>query len=707
MPKASPSSNKRGGMFARPMRRHASFAVVSPQKAIAARSAAKKGPEGRASLRSKRSTDRGWQRDAYDYAETIGEVGYIHHLKSMLVSRCNLVVWERTGVTGKATADEANPIPIPARRANGETATGTSEGVEWVESENPATLAVMEAFVGPQGGQRELKRRAALHLSIGGESILVGTETEDINRVPTGALWEFLSTEEIEIDNSGKVTRNVDVGTPYTLDEDRHYFARLWRADARFSDRADSEMKRVLSLCREVILLSQMVDAVTRSRLSAGLLYIPEEVDFPVEDHEDTDTDVEHDDTEGLTQFVEELISHMSAAVEDRDDTAALVPLVMRGPAEYVDSVRLIDLARDLDTWAKDLREEVLVRIARGLDIPPEIFEGKTSLSHWTAWSVDADLLAKHVIPLGELIAEFVTVAYMRPMLEECYGFTPEQSGRFEVRLDASPITARSDESNAARLLHDKVKLSDKALLEANGFDEGDLPSADEFRVRMAIQFATSAPVSLGPIMIPLIPGFEDVDFSAMNQGNEPGGVQDPLGVDGGADGAGVGDSDQSGQGLPPDAGPLTTAALLPARLGQAADAAYERAMERAGAKITGKAKGSQQAALRALDKLDVLPAVTAADLAELGLSLDDLFDGAWDRLAETATVICAQTFTEVGVEPMVAADRAALVATALCENLREWIEADPHRRVHRREGGLRVPAALVDRALMAASVTL
>ena len=303
------------------------------------------------------SNDDAWQRDGYTYNELVGEVGFVNNLTANTVAAADLRI---------VRSDEKG---------------------DWVESTDPRAQSVMDAFVGPIGGIEELLRRASLHMQIAGESWLVGTQIVDEFEIPLGILWEFLSTEEVKVDADGNVIRNPS-GTRQSaygsksaighLDEDV-YIARLWRSDPRWSDRADSPMKRVLPICREVVVLTQVVDAIAKSRLSAGILFIPDEMSFGP----DNETEDPGDDTDDIDEFMQELISHLSAPVDDRTSAAALVPLLLRGAAELGDKVQLIEIARDLDNLYQELRQEALHRVARGLDIPPEMMEGKGSLNHW------------------------------------------------------------------------------------------------------------------------------------------------------------------------------------------------------------------------------------------------------------------------------------------------------------------------------------
>ena len=274
-----------------------------------------------------------WQRDAFAYNEMIGEVGYLHNLTANLVSTCELRVVEEEW---------------------------TPDGLLMAESNDPRVTRVMAAFTGPQGGQKELKRRAALHLQIAGESYLLGTPLTDEFSRPAGFSWEFVSTEEVKVQAQGNrqiIRRNpTGVGDRDAgfIDVDA-FIARLWRPDPRFSHRPDSPMRRVLPICRELVMLSEVVDSIAKSRLSSGLLFVPEEMSFgPINETEGMD------DTDDLDEFTETLVQHMSAPVEDRTSAAGLVPLVVRGAAEFGDKIRLVDLARNLDESYQTLRDELL-----------------------------------------------------------------------------------------------------------------------------------------------------------------------------------------------------------------------------------------------------------------------------------------------------------------------------------------------------------
>jgi hypothetical protein len=448
--------------------------MVAPQPNLAAVSSAALARIDAWTVPARRGHE--WQRDAFSFNELIGEIGYLNNLVANLVSTCELrVVERRIGV----------------------------DGLEMEESSDPRAARVMAAFTGPQGGQKELKRRAAMHLQIAGESYLLGTPLKDKFDRAAGFMWEFLSTEEIRV-TAGQGKQQIKRNASGLSDGDagfvdvEAFIARLWRPDPRYSMRADSPMKRVLPICRELVVLSEVVDSIAKSRLSSGMLFIPEEMSFgPINETEAPN------DSDDFDEFIATLVEHMSAPVRDRTSAAGLVPLVVRGAAEYGDKIRLVQLAQDLDATFHDLRMELLDRLAKGLDAPPEIIGGKAGLNHWSSYNVDADLIGKHVNPVGEMIAEFITVAYLRPMLAEFEYLSDDEVQRFELVFDSRILTARQDEGPAATGAWDRLALSDTSYLRANGFELDDYPSEDERKRRTLEKVLMADPGTYGPLLLP------------------------------------------------------------------------------------------------------------------------------------------------------------------------------------------------------------
>lgn len=655
----------RSRLFRREPSRRGSFAMTQPHraKAYVSSSALRKIKER--PLATTASQDQAWQAEAYSYADEIGEVGYVLNLKANMVAAASLVVVEDQAVE----QEDGN--------------------VQWEEqlSLDARAQRVMDALVGPVGGQAELMRRGALQLATAGETYLVGTAIEE-NGLSLGILWEFLSTEELRVSRGQEYTRRSSgtTGQGQDLPEDS-YVARCWRAHARFSDLADSEMRRVLQICKEVVTLTQMVDAIAKSRLNAGIFFVPEEMTLVGEEELEPGAETgeleEGDEPDAFTAMLEE---HMAAPVKDRTSAASLVPLIVRGPADLGEKMKLIELSRQLDTWAQELRREALERLATGLDTPPEIMQGKGGLNHWTGYNVDDDFIAKHVVPLGNLLAEFLSYAYLRPMLEEFEGVDGETAARFRIVFDPSTITARPDTAATAQRAYELGELSRDAYLRRSGIDEGEAPSPEERGQRILLDLIKIAP-SIFAELITELPGLESVDVTKLHLAAPS---EDEAGGGSKASGAGVPQGikvpivDRTSGGGEPSRNQV----LLTAELAVATDAAIERALERAGTKLVTKARKDPTLRDRfaQVSKERALQMVRPDELVALGFGNGCLFDGAWDGLAMKARAWIKPQLEEAGMDPLTADERAAFAASQLCQLAGDWarsnaISAVPGRR--------------------------
>ena len=626
-----------------------------------------------------------WQREAYGYADVIGELGYVVNLTANTVAEGNVIPseWDEEARAYKPTEDER------VRR-------------------------VWRAFVGPRGGQAELLRKAAIHMQTAGESYLVGTPLKTDRSQYGGLEWEFLSTEEIRVEGlTGKRTikrnragRGTDGG--YVTVE--AFVTRMWNSDARYSDRAYSMVKRNLPICREIVVLTQVVDAIAKSRLAAGILFVPDEMSFGPEDEKENPGD----DTDDIDEFTQELLEHLQAPVDDRTSAASLVPLILRGAAELGKEVRLIEVARDLDRLYQDLRQEAIGRLGGGLDIPPEVMAGKSGLNHWTGYNIDAEYVTKHVVPLAGGILDFITEAYMRPMLKTFEDMTAAEAGRFSLRYDPSPIMKRADSGPSARAAYDRIGvLSGEAYRRENGFDEADKPDDEETRRRLLEEILLRRPLEMAPIILPLL--YPDEDLSGFPEVIVPVnevGQGSPALTPGGGD-APVGDL-EDGQDEPvPIEADASVGTDMPAaerelidRLATAADAALERALEKAANRILSKLNGRDNEPLRdqlkSLDRHEVFGSTPSSVLTGISETPAGLMIGAWDTFADKSKGWIRAYMIEAGVETYLADDQADLITRELVEMLEVHAMSATRRPLRVGENGLRVPNELVERAMEA-----
>lgn len=680
-------------LFARETKRHGDFAMVMP-RATAGLKQIKEGFEPR-NLRD------GWARDAYVFADEIGEVGFVMNLQANTGAQCAL---------------QPQKYDVETR--------------QWLETDDERVLRVHAAFVGPQGGSAELMRRGFLHLGIAGETLLLGSPVDEVD-LSYGLHWEFLSSEELVLQRGGKAVRKFDGNSGEALG-DEYYLARIFRSHPMFSALADSPMRRVLAICQEIINLTQMVSGIVRSRLAAGILYVPEEITFATDaDPDDPDSDLDEGDLRDMVEvFLKQLAEHLRAPVEDRASAAALVPLLMRGPAELFDKIGLIEVARGLDTYAQDLRKEALARLAAGLDIDPALIEGAASLNHWTLYQVDANFVTKQVRPTGDLLARALTEVYLRTMLETFEGMEPTEVRLYRWIFDPAAIMARTDEAASSRILYDMNVLSEDALLRANGFADADAVEDDELNKRLAMQMLLRDPANMGPVVSDVL-GLQGWDWSKLPSaaGGSPFGTP---GAPGAPPGPGSLGAPAPRKGLPPlNATPpangqppnpnqqfpdKTTGmqeppnpgfSLLVDRLAVAADAAVERALEKAAARFVTKARRVEGLRQRVehVQGTAVLTAVSPSDLLSVDCPPAMLLAKAWDSFGDNARRWVKTYAMNLGADQLSADDLAALASSKLCESLQELMTLNMHERLPVTGNGTKVNSALISNALRAAGV--
>lgn len=610
-----------------------------------------------------------WQPTAYALSSQIGEVGFLLNLKANTVAKCRLQ---------------------PQRRI-----AGTDE---WEDTDDPRAIRVMRAFYGPSGGTPEILRRATLHYEIAGEGYLIGTPVKDDRGRAAGLLWEMLSPVEVKVEK-GKAKRTpggMGGGGQVDVPIDG-YYARMIHQDAAFSGRSDCVIRRMLPIMEEILLLTQVVDAVAKSRLIAGLLFMPNDISFGNDDESDEDWD----DSESGDPFEEELEAYIKRAIEDRSSPNSLVPGLLRAPGitdghPTKDLIGIIDLAKGLDTLYQELRSESLTRLSAGLDAPPEMITGKGGLNHWTGYNIDAEFVSKHVVPPGEFITEFFTGSYFRPMLKVFESMDREEAEEFRLRFDTSPITARVDAGTTTKEAHDRGIASDLAYARSIGLDVGDMPDPVERKRRTLEGIMLAQPVALGGIVLPMLypddpqiaAAASEWPTSAPVQSNDPlpGGQKDPNEVT-----------------VPTPRGPNLSERELVQRLAVAADAELEAALKVAGNRVItkiGLVDSKEAAVLRAQRRQEVLSMVGHEKIEALGVEVADLFAGCFDGLVERGTDWIRDYLMAAGLDSYLAEEQAQVAMRELKNLLTLHAESATRRRIRRDSNGLRVPLELVEMAL-------
>lgn len=523
-----------------------------------------------------------WQGEAWDYFDDIGELKYGANFLANAIARLRLFV-------GIRPAPEADPVPLS--KLKGPEVPGGAEQAE-------DALARIQS---PFGGHADLLRVGALNLTVAGEFFLIGRtkienaaeEPDDPSLTRVADQWEARSVDELEARADGKYLLKSDGFEPDLLiDGTTAFVLRIWQSHPRFRNKPDSPVRGVRSACEELLLLEKAARALTRSRPgSAGLLLVPDELSFgPVDPSTSEGADPKQD------PLLKDLIDSMVTPIRDEDSAAAIVPMLVKGKAEFLKEMRHLSLERPFDEMIEKRTDRALRRLAQGINLPVEVLLGMGDLNHWSAWLVDESNFKAHIEPLAATLMEGLTVGYLHAAMAADEESPIEAvDNPFVIWYDPASLVVRPNRSSDAT---EGVKLGAiglKKWREVNNFEEADAPTPEE------------------------------LDVISRMQGRKPG------------------ETDTTGERNPPDReGVQASASRKPLgdrlasidsslrhRLYAASDAAFHRSLERAGSVLASRANRNSTA--RALvsavvDRTTVAAALGPSLVADIaGGDVDDM----------------------------------------------------------------------------------
>lgn len=432
-----------------------------------------------------------WQREAWEYYDAIGEVKYAFQLVGAVMSRLRIAA-------SLVLDEDATPVSIGSFIADRE-AQNAEERVEFARKQitppdsftdevlSYARVLVRDLGSG-HGGISGLLRDFAVNLSIPGECYLVNYQGR----------WQIYSTSEIVIRRGDKKvflrkfrTNSTGVGAgPSQYDEElppSTFIGRIWRPHPRFTYEPDSSMLALRDPCNELLTLQQMIRGVARSRMNAGILFVPDGLSVAAS------VLTEDDDDEDL--FEQELYESMTAPISDEAAASAIVPMIVRGPGELSDQLKHIQFGREADQWLITRADRVLESIMQGIDVPKDLVTGLANVKYSNAVVIDESLYKSHIEPLALLFCDAVTTMYLRPAMKSQFpDLTDEDLMSLCVWYDPSEVVSRPDPANSANDGYDKFVLSGSAWRRAHGFSNTDAPTEAELALRLALEKTTVPP---------------------------------------------------------------------------------------------------------------------------------------------------------------------------------------------------------------------
>lgn len=564
-----------------------------------------------------------WQVDAWTMRRNCGELRYASAYLGNSASRMRL--YPAAYVPG-----ETNPIPAEEAGLDPALIAAAHDSLSRLGAGSPTALA-------------GLMRKQTENAEIAGEWYLIGT----VDPLTSIESWSIRSTSETVITADGKFgirdaasgqggssTLGVDWLNPAST-----YITRMWWPDPEYAALADSPVRAVLDILEELLLLSRDVRATARARLANnGILKWPDSLEVI----HNAATQV----GEGEDPLLAEFMAAATASLTDEGAASTVVPIIVKGPAEALKELSHMPIERKNTENGTATRQELIGRLATGLDLPSEVLTGKADLNHWTAWQVDDDSFRHHIEPIVIVQVDALTTGFLWPDLDS-RGFDPEQVRRIVVWYDPTDLVTHPDRTADALQLWDRFAINDATLRRVTGFQESDAPKELEILIRMASRLRTLDPAiqsavlrkiddTIPEIPVSQVPGALPVEPATGGTGGPTGIVPPPA-----APVEGPPATAQPGTGTPADRAaavralvdrvrpapraitaappppvPPTLAARIAAvpqakmaacrrltdidrslrdRLLTAANAALQRGLERAGAKVVTKVNGASR----------------------------------------------------------------------------------------------------------------
>lgn len=422
-----------------------------------------------------------WQREAWVGYERVGEVHYGFNLLANLLSRVRIYA-AAVGEANEAPADVTQPVG--KKRLSPKLAKDAAAVMSELQRADFASQV----------------RTFSLNLSVAGECYLINMPGR------YGSQWVIRSVDEIQLRAGGAVVvNNRGSGREMQTLPESTYIARIWRPNPRYTREPDSSMLGVADSIEELLMLERLVRAAIRSRLNAGLLFVPDGIagagakttaepviEEPGEDPMETLAKQSTVDPSG--PFMSQLMESMMTPVTDEGSASALVPMLATGPGELGAMIKHVTFERASDEWLVKRIEAALERVLQGIDIPKEIVTGLEGVKYSNAVVIDENLYKSNIEPLALAFVDALTEVYLRPVLKSPqYGYSDEDLKGLVVWYDPSEIVTRPNSANEANEGVDRLMLSPAAWRREHGYAESDAPDEDQLAL-MLIQKMSALP---------------------------------------------------------------------------------------------------------------------------------------------------------------------------------------------------------------------
>jgi len=402
------------------------------------------------------STTQEWQRQAWYFYDTVGEL--------------------RAPVTWLANA--VSKADVYAAELDPETGTVTGP------TENAQAQAAASQVLGGVAHRAQLQQTIAIQWQVPGESFVIIRPRSAVRGVPQPDEWLVLSGSAVRVKGTAWEYTDPRTLARVTLGANDRLI-RVWAPHPNEQSRADSSVRPALVPLQEIEKASQNIASRLDSRLAGnGLLFVPQEVDFPQGDAASV--------AQALMDFLYEA---MEASLTNPGNASAQVPIVVTVPGEFIGQIQHLDIATAMDAVVTELRRDALSRLAATLDMPKPVAEGtQGDMNHWSAWQVSEDAYKVFIEPLLDRVGDALTEYWFRPALEAMGVQNPEN---YVLAWDTSSIVERPGQVEDLNWLYENILISDDYRRAQSGVPDDAVPDEDEKRRRELMKLVEISPAIL------------------------------------------------------------------------------------------------------------------------------------------------------------------------------------------------------------------
>jgi hypothetical protein len=553
--------------------------------------------------------DHRWQWESWRHYDICGELRFVVNWIGNAISRCRLYAADVSddGTVGDETGDAQAKL-------------------------------IAETMFGSPAAKAQAQRLMGINMMVAGDVFIVaeGYQNTGQDGTPDQDKWYVCSSSEVFRRGDDIMVRRsiTHGGGTYRLDPAKDLLIRAWNPHPRRHDAADSTTRAILPVLRELESCTKRVFAELDSRLlGAGMLLLPDNIDFPRQP----------DDPPGIEGLTAVLTRTMATSLQQRDNAAAIVPIMLQASVEALDKIKHLTFDSQISEHITTMRTEAVKRMAMSLDIPPEVLTGMGGTNHWSGWQIEESSIKIHIEPLLIQLADALNVGYYQPALKAAGVKDPEKK---TLWFDIAALTVRPNRSDQALQFVEKGIISDKSARDNAAFTDDDAPDDKErvYKIVNALVLAQPAyagdpavqkvlglpkismpappaapPAEGGDMLNPGDPGYDEAGTEPSDAGNRP-----LPGLPSVAEAEAGGAPPKKGQKL----GQLAASAAADEPLFYAADSAVRRALEIAG----GRLVPGPQRARYAVPKHELHTQIVPTDQR-----VPALLAGAWVHVREQA----------------------------------------------------------------------